>query len=387
MNRRAFVEAMCLGAATTGFPGFSDAAPLLAPNEMTSTHRTDLPELVPVPVFVEGVRQPVIDLAGEWQFAPDPGKEFWVHRLDRTAWTRITVPGEFATQGFAIATDSEYPCYRRISIPRDYAGRRVLLRFDGVYSRARVWVNGFFVRSHDGGFTSWTCDVTDVVKPGEAAELVVGITDRSDDISQASYYAKHSIAGILRSVRLFAVPQDHLTRMALTIGLDREYRNGQLGITPALARRTKRPLELAVRLQDAKNRDIALGQNAFDLSAENQGPLELSIDNPVKWNAEHPYLYVLDVSLRSGGADLMTLRKSIGFRTVGRSGSSLLINGQEIKLRGVCRHSIHPVHGRAVPSDLDQKDAVLFHQANINFVRTSHYPPPNYLVASAGPHR
>ena len=387
MNRRAFVEAICLGAATTGLTGFSNSAPPLSPmNEMTSTHQTVLPELVQVPVSVEGVRQPVIDLAGKWQFAPDPVKEFWAHRLDRTAWTRITVPGEFATQGFSVAANSEYPSYTRISIPQDFAGQRILLCFDGVYSRARVWVNGSFVRSHDGGFTSWTCDITDFAKPGEAAELVVGITDRSDDISQASYYAKHSVAGILRGVRLFAIPQDHLTRIALTVGLDREYRNGRLSITPAVARRTKRPLQLAVRLQDAQGRDIALRQNAFDLNAGNPGPFELSIDNPVKWDAEHPYLYVLDVSLRSGTADLMTVRKSIGFRTVERSGSSLLINGQEIKLRGVCRHSIHPVYGRTVPSDFDEKDAVLFRQANMNFVRTSHYPPSEEFLDACDRH-
>jgi beta-galactosidase/beta-glucuronidase len=337
-------------------------------------------------VSVAGVRNPVIDLAGKWQFTADPEDKFWTAHLDRKSWATITVPGELATQGFSVAPDSEYPCFRQLAIPRDFTGQRVLLRFDGVYGRARVWVNGAFIRSHDGGFTSWTCDITEVVKPGESAELVVGITERGDDISQGSYYAKHSIAGILRGVRLFAIPQDYLARMALTVGLDPEYRNGRVSIAPVVARHTKRLLQLAVRLQDAQGRQTVPSQSVFDLNMDTASPINIAVDNPIKWDAEHPHLYALDVSLRSGTTDLMTVRKSIGFRTVERSGNSLLVNGQEIKLHGVCRHSIHPVQGRVVPVELDEKDAVLFRQGNINFVRTSHYPPSEEFLDACDRH-
>ena len=137
--------------------------------------------------------------------------------------------------GFQVVTDREYPCRRTIRIPADYREQRIFIRFDGVYGYARVWVNGAFIRDHFGGFTSWDCEITDHVKAGEDAGLALGITDRSDDISQASYYAKHSIAGILRGVRLYAVPRNYLATLIASARLDEESGNGAIDLTAELA--------------------------------------------------------------------------------------------------------------------------------------------------------
>ena len=79
-------------------------------------------------------------------------------------------------QGFDVLTNNEYYYQRELTIPEDYAGCRILLRFDGVYSNTRVWVDGEFVRLHEGGFTSWDCDLTEFVSPGETVTLTVGVT-------------------------------------------------------------------------------------------------------------------------------------------------------------------------------------------------------------------
>jgi len=203
MNRRTFVEALGAVCLTANGRLLRGAGIL----------NSDVPDdvaakaLVPVPSTVAGVEQPVMSLGGEWRVNMDPPAEFWKSALD-ASWTKMKVPNEFATQGFSIAPNREYPCRRTIKIPADFANQRIFLRFDGVYSYARVWVNGVYLRDHFGGFTAWDCEITEHVKPGENAELVVGVTDRSDDISQETYYAKHLIGGILRDVRLLAVPRD-----------------------------------------------------------------------------------------------------------------------------------------------------------------------------------
>lgn len=79
------------------------------------------------------------------------------------------MPGEAYMQNFNIEQNIEYPYKKQISIPSDYNGKKVVLRFEGVYSYARVWVNGNYVRDHTGGFTAWDCDITDYVTPGESA--------------------------------------------------------------------------------------------------------------------------------------------------------------------------------------------------------------------------
>ena len=109
----------------------------------------------------------------------------------------------------------------------------MFLRFDGVYSYARVWVNGKFVREHHGGFTSWDCDITEFVTPGQTAWLTVGVTDRADEISYASNYAKHYIGGILRGVKLLILPADYLTRFHIETDFDSAYKDATLKVTAA----------------------------------------------------------------------------------------------------------------------------------------------------------
>ena len=94
-------------------------------------------------------------------------------------------------QGYASSTTSRSPTGSRSTVPADYAGKHTILRFDGVYSHARLFVNGTFVREHHGGFTRWETDVTPFVRPGKKNEIRLEVTDRLDDISYASGYAHH----------------------------------------------------------------------------------------------------------------------------------------------------------------------------------------------------
>lgn len=283
------------------------------------------------------------------------------------------MPGEFAMQGFRIVPDVEYPCRRKVSIPADYAGKTILLRCDGVYSFARVWVNGTLLREHSGGFTSWQCDITENVLPGAEAEIVVGVTDRSDDISQASYYAKHSIAGILRSIQIIALPRIHLSDLSVGGGLDDALINGRLTISAQLSSPATAYLSAALRDPSGKAVPLPTRELHFNASGSLEEAVQLS--SQFQWSAEHPDLYNLELSLIGNGEAAETFTRSFGFRKIKKAGNRLLVNGNPVKLRGVCRHSIHPLYGRAVPAEFDALDAKLFREANINFVRTSHYPP------------
>ncbi|MEN8228779.1 MAG: sugar-binding domain-containing protein, partial [Bacteroidota bacterium] len=156
---------------------------------------------------VSGVENAEISLNGTWKFNMDPPDRFWEAGISTADWADIEVPGECAMQGFAIKHDQPYAYKHDFVIPEDFRGNQIFLNFYGVYSSARVWLNGQFVRDHDGGFTKWECDITDYVQAGEKAQLTVEIIDRIDDISFGSGYAKHQIGGILRDVELVALPE------------------------------------------------------------------------------------------------------------------------------------------------------------------------------------
>ena len=323
-----------------------------------------LPDEASYPVLQElaGVETPAVLLSGTWQFQYSPDSK----------WDKIQVPGEPAMQGYAIEHDKPFTYRKSFTVPADYAGKHTILRFDGVYSHARLFVNGTFVREHHGGFTRWETDITPFVRPGKKNEIRLEVTDRLDDISYASGYAHHPIGGILRDVTLFALPETCLYDFYAETHLDAAYEDAVLKIgysSPVVG-----GAEVAYTLADPSGRRYPLAQSRFPLK-EGGNMNELPVKNPLKWDAEHPNLYTLTVTLSKDGKEIGRFDRRIGFRDVKIEKDRMLVNGMPVKLRGACRHDIHPTLGRTTTAELDSLDVILFKRSNMNFVRTSHYPP------------
>ena len=309
-----------------------------------------------------GVETPAVLLSGTWQFRYSPDSK----------WDKIQVPGEPAMQGYAIEHDKPFTYRKSFTVPADYAGKHTILRFDGVYSYARLFVNGTFVREHHGGFTRWETDVTPFVRPGKKNEIRLEVTDRLDDISYASGYAHHPIGGILRDVTLFALPETCLYDFYAETHLDAAYEDAVLKI--GYSSPVAGGAEVAYTLTDPSGRRYPLAQSRFPLE-EGGNMNELPVKNPLKWDAEHPNLYTLTITLSKDGKEIGRFDRRIGFRDVKIEKDRMLVNGMPVKLRGACRHDIHPTLGRTTTAELDSLDVILFKRSNMNFVRTSHYPP------------
>ena len=323
-----------------------------------------LPDEASYPVLQElaGVETPAVLLSGTWQFQYSPDSK----------WDKIQVPGEPAMQGYAIEHDKPFTYRKSFTVPVDYAGKHTILRFDGVYSHARLFVNGTFVREHHGGFTRWETDVTPFVRPGKKNEIRLEVTDRLDDISYASGYAHHPIGGILRDVTLFALPETCLYDFYAETHLDAAYEDAVLKI--GYSSPVAGGAEVAYTLTEPSGRHYLLAQSRFPLE-EGGNMNELPVKNPLKWDAEHPNLYTLTVTLSKDGKEIGRFDRRIGFRDVKIEKDRMLVNGMPVKLRGACRHDIHPTLGRTTTAELDSLDVILFKRSNMNFVRTSHYPP------------
>ena len=338
-----------------------------------STILPDSNSLAVVPEQVKGVMQCRLDLSGTWQFTTTPGNEFW-NDTSSACWKSIHVPGEPMMQGFVIRHDVENAYRKVIQIPRGFRNKRIILRFNGVYSQARVWIDGHFVREHQGGFTSWDCDITSLVVAGHPATLTVGVTDRLDEISFASGYAKHPIGGILRGVELLALPNDHVQTLSTTVHFDSMYQNAILSIQSSLNRPGKASLEFS--LIDPSGREVARRTPVIRFSeTQSTASLDIPVSSPLRWDAEHPRLYTLTSRLIQNGVTTEVMTLKIGFREVKVSGNKLYVNGMPVKLRGACRHDIHPLRGRSTTPEQDKLDVQLAKEANFNFIRTSHYPP------------
>lgn len=323
-----------------------------------------LPDEASYPVLqkLAGVESPAVLLSGTWQFRYSPDSK----------WNKIQVPGEPAMQGYAIEHDKPFTYRKSFTVPADYADKHTILRFDGVYSHARLFVNGTFVREHHGGFTRWETDITSFVRPGKKNEIRLEVTDRLDDISYASGYAHHPVGGILRDVTLFVLPETCLYDFYAETHLDAAYKDAVLEIAYKVP--VAGSTEVAYTLTDPSGKHYPLAQSRFSLK-EGGNTNELSVKNPLKWDAEHPNLYTLTVTLSKDGKEIGRFDRRIGFRDVKIEKDRMLVNGMPVKLRGACRHDIHPTLGRTTTAELDSLDVILFKRSNMNFVRTSHYPP------------
>ena len=337
------------------------------------------PTVIPAPAMVVGVRQAVVSLNGSWKVTTTPPAEFWSNSVDTSLWQVIQLPSHAVPQGVICRRQGEYVFKRKIAIPADFASKRILLQFDGVTGQGRAWIDGVFLREHFGGFTTWNCDITDRVSPGKEAWLTVAATDETEGLSG------YNNGGILRSVRLIAEPQDYLTRFNVEADLDREYRNGVLRVWVAMSFNQASAARIRLALKDRQGKASALTPSSVDVTRDDpEKTVEIPVAAPIKWDAEHPNLYTLEAAVSNGAASATVVRK-VGFRKVEVAGRKLLVNGKEVKLRGVCRKDIYPLTGRSVPLEVLDQDILIFRAANINYIRTSHYPTnPEFLDAADG---
>ena len=248
-------------------------------------------------------------------------------------------------------TENPTGSYRRtVVVPAEWAGERIVLRFEGVDSCFAVWVNGREVGIGQGSRLPSEFDVTELVRPG--ADNLVAV--RVHQWSAGSYLEDQDMwwmSGIFRDVALLARPAGGVDDLFVHAGYD-----GGAGT-------------LRVDVDDAAR--VLVPELGIDVPAGE----EVRIEGVQPWSAEVPRLYDVAVVTDTERVDLR-----VGFRTVRISDGLLTVNGRRVLLRGVNRHEHHPDRGRAVTEQDMLDDVLLMKRHNINAVRTSHYPPhPRFL--------
>ncbi|MET7461048.1 glycoside hydrolase family 2 TIM barrel-domain containing protein [Nonomuraea sp. NPDC005501] len=306
---------------------------------------------------------PSLDLNGTWRFRLSPTaavpEDFADPGHDDSAWDELPVPSHWPLHGHGAPayTNVSYPFpidpphvptenptgdYRRaFDLPEGWSGGR--LRFEGVESYARVWLNG-----HELGFTTGSrlaaeFDAGPYLRPGRNVLAV-----RVHQWSAASYLEDQDmwwLPGIFRDVTL--------TRSTADVFVRASYEDGRGTLSfdgPGL---------------------LSVPELGVD-GLEPGTPVTLDVE---PWTAETPRLY--DAAVACPGE---TVRLRVGFRTISIEDGVLLANGRPLLLKGVNRHEFHPEHGRAVPYETMRQDVLLMKRHNVNAVRTSHYPPhPDFL--------
>ena len=350
-------------------------------------------------------------LNGDWKFnyyekPQDIPENFMAPSVNDSKWKTIDVPSCWDMRGYDYPhyTNAQMPwgelppkvpaernptgIYRRtFDIPKNWAGRRILLHFDGVESCFAAYVNGTAAGMSKDSRGSTEFDVTELVRTGRNQITVLVIKWSDDTFIEDQDHWWH--AGIVRSVYLYSTGKNHIADVHVTATLDDTFENGLLKVDMQTGHPEKIDPEnapfLAVRVYDENDTLVfeqkqncgkhpALEWGTADYRRIHTG-LSGMIEKVHPWSAEIPSLYTLTVTLYDKkGKEQEAVSQRIGFRTVKVEKRQLLANGQPVLICGVNRHEHDDLNGRTVSMELMRKDLVLMKQFNINAIRTSHYP-------------
>ena len=362
-----------------------------------------------------------INLNGTWKFkyvagtSYGPGSsEFYAKDYKDSGWDDIRVPlsWEMANYGKPVYTNVGYPFsnnppnantgmsqygvtdnnatgfYRRtINIPATWKDKRVFVHFDGVYSGAVVWVNGKYVGYSQDSNTDAEFDITDFVETGDN-QLSVRVY-RWCDGSYLEGQDMWHLSGIHRDVYLVATPKVFVSDHYITSSLSSDATSGSMSVKLTVDNRNivSATKTLQVTLLDRDGKEITNGTETYSGKATAEKTITLNnLINLHPWSAEDPYLYTVVVSQKNeNGAEEMAFSTKYGFRNITKSGNLIYINGKRVYFKGVNTQDTHPEYGRAIDMETMMKDLTMMKKANVNTVRTSHYPrqPKMYAMMDA----
>jgi len=344
----------------------------------------------PVPEKTSGLASNRLLLDGAWLLDAAPGDNVRAMSLSGPAWAPFKVPGQWLQQGFDVPQDQPVAVAKEFVIPKEWAGNRIVLRFDGLHAGTTCWLNGLKLGYTENLFTPVEWDITEAARVGQTnrLDLQMKVATVSEKLSYSSGYAFHNLGGIDRSVRVFALPPTHIRQLHLDAGLDADCRDGDLQMNLVLESEDApaQGLALLIELRDPSGKRIE-----HSLPRVAIGPFRgaqtihfvTRVAKPLPWSAEKPCLYRLALELRQRGAVLERVERNVGFRKIELRGRQLYVNGHRVKVAGACHHETDPLSGRADTARHAEQDVRLLKEANLNYLRTSHYPPTAELLDAA----
>lgn len=277
---------------------------------------------------------------------------------------------------------------RTFTLPADWRDQRVFLHFDGLYSAGVVWVNGRYVGYTQSANTDAEFDLSGFLREGEN-QLSVRVY-RWCDGSYIEGQDMWHLSGIHRDVYLYATPRvavrDHFVQTDGLLSADAT--SGamvlQLTVDNRDGLKAKKTIEAVIR--DAEGQEVQRRQWVYQSTTTATEALRFDLKDLHSWTAESPYLYTVEVSQRNAkGREEMAFSTKYGFRTIRTEGHHLTINGRRVLFKGVNTQDTHPEYGRAIDVATMLQDVRMMKQANVNTVRTSHYPrqPKMYAMFDA----
>lgn len=323
-----------------------------------------------------------IDVPASWQVYGIHHNKNW----DKPLYCNVAYPFSFNENTFSVMAgrpgwftysgDMTNPVgtYRRtFTIPAEWKGRDVYVRFNGVGHGYYLWVNGQRVGYSEDSYLPSEFNITPYLTEGENVMALQVYRFTSGSFLECQDYWR--LTGIQRHCFLWAAPKSQLRDYFFTTDLDNNYVNAKANVKVKLTGiDAVKGGTVEARIMDGAD---AIASQTATIGTSEELSLDMNVTAPRLWSAEAPNLYDLVLTLKDQQGKVVDLRGSkVGFREVSiRQGDgALLINGKRMVFHGVNRHDFSPVNGRAISDKEIEEDIKTMKRLNINAVRTSHYP-------------
>lgn len=314
---------------------------------------------------------------------------------DDSDWRVLDLPhdwsieGEFSEEHPAGADGGALPAgvgwYRKTFVlPEDIKGKRVFIDFDGVQRNSGVWINGHFLGKRPNGYSSFRYELTPWLRSGSEANVIAVRVDNSAQPASRWYTG----SGIYRNVRLVATGNVHVGHWGTFICTATPGPQGSARITLDVQLRNHRPdedREIRVRtvLYDQAEHTVAVHEAAVKASGDSLPGIrqEFEVAEPELWSVESPKLYkaVTEVYADDQLSDRYETPFGIRyFEFDAEKGFSL--NGQPMKILGVCMHHDLGALGAAVNTRAMERQLEILKAMGCNAIRTAHNPPAPELL-------
>lgn len=319
--------------------------------------------------------------------------------FDDSGWRTLDVPHDWAIEG---DFDEHNPSgtgggalpggigwYRKtFKVSKKDKGQVFRIEFDGVYMNSSVYINGHLLGTRPYGYISFSYILTDYINWG--GENVIAVKVDNSDQPNSRWY---SGCGIFRDVRLVKVNQVHIAEWGTYVSTPTVSRDKALVKVSATINdgndiwsKVTRNLTVKSTIKDSEGKAIITSITSRELNWKGEEPEivvddSIWVDSPHLWSVDDPYMYTLVTELTLNGKRVDTYETPFGIRTIEfRTDSGFFLNGEHIRINGVCNHHDLGCLGAATNERAIERQLQILKGMGCNGIRCSHNPPSPILL-------
>lgn len=327
-----------------------------------------------------------------WGFTENFAEQMLTWEFDDSSLAPVRLPHTVKETPFHYFNEQCYQMVsgyrRRVRVPEEWEGKRVLLTIDGAAHESEVYWNGKKVGEHHCGYTAFTIDLSEHLIFGEENILVVKVDSRETlNIPPfGSVIDYMTYGGLYREVWLDIKNETYLEDIFVRSEVEVTEEKAELGEADRVELISEITLNQAAMGMYVRQSVRKSNATEYTVLGENQisgkkSELHFQVEKAELWNIEKPVCYEVKTELLLDGELLDERSVVTGFRKAEFKRDGFYLNQKKIKLRGLNRHQSYPYVGYAMPESMQKMDAdVLKYELGVNAVRTSHYPQSHYFL-------